>query len=860
MKHRILNLGLFSRYRQKIGEKNYFGLFATGIVFAVVIIGIIIGRLLTAPQNIHWFYLFFVLLDAIALIILRYTYRNYKKAVGYAVFFFYIFFYGVLFYTQFMESGPTNYLGYFLVSVLLSTMILNQPVSLLVGQVAGAVTVCLGASISKPDTKSIEFSNIGIICLISIIAGLIIGYIRLENLIFEDEVLEFANGEGDEFVTNTSDPEWSGRNKYGILSGEANSTRKVFSFVFSVSTGKLLKVREYNIFGLKEGMEWSEVRSRILSKVINPIYAGKLSRLLDLDTLAQMGKVGKRRTSVLSAFDIDDGTIIWTDIECILRAHPITDELIARVIVEDITEERILMGVLNRIVESNYDSITCLEKNHNRTIRFEVVDGEEICGKYTDDYSKIVNQYIKAKVADRDVERATELFKLENVEKALSEVRDYAFLVNEKNENGKTAKKMFQYSFLDRGRHFICILKQDVTTVIENEDNAKKRLSKALEERENAMNTRDDFMTKMSHEMRTPMNAILGISSLMEDEINNPNAMRGYIKKVEYSGNFLLQLINDVLDMSKMEQGKFNVEHVPYSFGEFWESINTMIVPMCISKSLDFEWKSSINDNRFVYTDPLRLTQVFMNLISNAIKYTPEGGHIVFECKEKELEDDYVRATFIVKDDGIGMSHEFMDHLFEPFAQESKDVKSNLNGTGLGLPIVKGIVEAMGGKITVKSEQGVGTTFRVTFEFEIAKEFSREKESVEIKDLTGKRILVVEDNEINREIAVALIKKKGMLAEVAENGQEAVEQFTSHAPGYYDVILMDIRMPVMSGLTATKRIRAMEREDGKTIPIVAMTANAFIRDVEASFAAGLNEHLSKPIVPNKLYETISKFV
>ncbi|MCR4934298.1 MAG: response regulator, partial [Lachnospiraceae bacterium] len=312
--------------------------------------------------------------------------------------------------------------------------------------------------------------------------------------------------------------------------------------------------------------------------------------------------------------------------------------------------------------------------------------------------------------------------------------------------------------------------------------------------------------------------------------------------------------------ISKISQKKFQINKVPYSFGEFWEAVNMLIEPMCASKTVDFEWKSSIPEDYVVLTDPLRITQVFINLLSNAIKYTPSGGHISFECRQKELEGGNSKVTFIVKDDGIGMSDEFQKRMFEPFQQESKDVNSELNGTGLGLSIVKAIIDAMKGKITVNSAPGAGTTIKVVLDFEIAKDSPAHMIKYEDADLNGKRILVVEDNDINREIAVALLEKKGMIAETAVNGQDAMEKFSSHTPGHYDLILMDIRMPIMSGLKATKYIRAMERDDARQIPIIAMTANAFNKDVQASLDAGMNEHLSKPIEPRSLYNTIAKYV
>lgn len=859
MKKKLFRLSLFSRYKKEIDERNYYGLQTFGWLYAAMFfVELII--LLIRKEPVNWFFGFFILLDVLSMILLRKLFGRVEDITRLLSYLFYFFIYGVIFYSEFSYPGELFIPAYAVASIGFGIFILSEPIVVIITEALGAGIVSLGEFLSTGELPELEASRIMIVCLIAMLSGLLIGYMRIENLIFETEANDFSRSEDEAFVANISDSAWQGRNKYGILSGEKATTRRVFSFVFSISSGKLLRIRDFNIFGLKEGMEWGEVRDRIMSKTLNQESRMKVSRLFDLDTLRQMGNVGKKRTSAMVSFDVEDGQIIWTDIEVIIKEHPITGDYIAKVVVEDITEDRILMAVLNRIVESNYDNITCVENRHNRTIRFEVKPGEEITGKYNDQYDTIVDKYIRHRLMERDMERARELFDKEKIREALVAGKEYAFLLDERGEDGKNRKKMFKFAYLDPGFNFFCVLKQDVTEVIEKESEAKKRVARALEERETAMNARDDFMTKMSHEMRTPMNAILGLSTLMEDEINNPKAMRDYIKKVQYSGNFLLRLISDVLDMTKMEQETFKLEHVPYSFADFWEAIDTMIGPMCVQKEVDFEWKASVPGDKFIYTDPVRITQVFINLLSNAVKYTPKGGHVVFECRERAIDELHTRISFSVKDDGIGMSREFIGHLFEPFAQESKDVNSNLNGTGLGLPIVKGIVEAMGGKISVKSEKGEGTTFKVVCDFEVAKEGHSKAKTSKLKDLTGKRILIVEDNDINREIAVALIEKKGMIAETATNGQEAIEQFASHTPDYYTLILMDIRMPIMSGLTATKRIRAMEREDAKSIPIIAMTANAFLKDVQASRDAGLNEHLSKPIDPKKLYETISNFI
>lgn len=861
MKLMVLNINLFTKYREKIEEHNTRGIYIGGFLFFAVVLVDYIVKLFVNPASINYFFAFYLASAAACLALFHFVLRKRPKGVSFMEILWYVLGFMVVFNVQLFYPDGLATLEYALVAISLSVLILIEPFLLIVGQVAGALTVGISVYMTQGgNISSFDMSKIIIVCLLAILTGMVSTYIRIEDLVFESEVAMFAGTEDDDFVAESSDTSWSGRNKYGILSGELTAKRRVFTFIFNISKGYLSHIREVNIFNLKEGMKWDKVRDQIIGATIDPLSRMRVSRFLDLDTIVQSFKAGKRRFSVIAGICVEETEKIWVDIECILKTHPVSGELLATMVVEDISEERILMAVLNRIVEQNYDYVMCVERDKNRTITFSVKPGEEIRGAYGEVYDIEVASYIRESVAEHDVERTFGLMNLDLVEEEIRKNNIHEFLIDEVDKYGNIRKKLFQYSYMDPSKNFLCVIKQDVTEVILKEDEAKARLAQALREKEAAMNARSEFMTRMSHEMRTPMNAILGLTSLMKDEIYNPDSLQDYLSKIQYSGKFLLQLINDVLDMSKMEQEKFQVNEVPYSFGEFWESIDMLIGPMCLRKGVDFEWKSSIPENHYVYTDPLRITQIFVNLLSNAVKYTPKEGHILFECKEEEEGDDNVKAFFRVKDDGIGMSEEFQRHLFEPFAQESKDINSDLNGTGLGLAIVKGILSAMGGTIEVESAPNMGTEFRVHLPFKRCADVGRSKAVNEEVDLNGKRILVVEDNDINREIAVAILQKKGVNVETAVNGLEAVEMFSSHTPRYYDLILMDIRMPVMSGLTATKRIRAMERDDASEIPIIAMTANAFSKDVQASLDAGINEHLSKPIEPKILYSTVSKFL
>ena len=861
MRLSIFRINLFAKYREKIEERNTKGIYGGGIIFLAVFVLDYIIKLILNPGGINYFFIFYMLIDVAFLALFRIFGRKIRKAVTIMCFLWYLLGFIVVGHIQFMYPENLAIIEYAAMAIPLSVLILVEPFYLIMGQIFGAGLISVSVYYTQGGIISgMDMSKIIIVCLLSIISGMITTYIRIEDLVFDSEVAFFAGSEDDDFVAEYSDGAWSGRNKYGILSGELASKRRVFSFIFNISKDFLSHIREVNVFKLKEGMNWEQVKDQMMSMALDPGSKVRLAKFLDVEAIKQAYKAEKRRFSVIAGFTVDETERIWLDIECILKTHPVSGELLASIVLEDITEERILMGVLNKIVEQNYDYVMCVERKLNRTITFGVKPGQEIRGTYGEVYNVEMGAYIREHVDAHDVERAFRLTNLEMVNESIHQNGMHEFLLDEKEIDGSIRKKLFRFSYMDPGGNFLIVLKQDVTEVIRKEDEAKDRLSKALREKEAAMNARSEFLTRMSHEMRTPMNAILGLSSLMKDEIHNPKLLDSYISKLQYSGRFLLQLINDVLDMSKMEKEKFRINPVPYAFSEFWSSIDMLIGPMCAKKGVDIEWKSAIPGERRVYADPLRLTQIFVNLLSNSVKYTPTGGHIVFECREDKRVGGRVFDTFIVADDGIGMSEEFQTHLYEPFAQESKDVNSDLNGTGLGLAIVKGIVDALDGTIMVESKSGEGSKFTVKLSFDIAGEADGPTVQEKEADLNGKRILVVEDNDINREIAEAVLQKRGIITETAVNGQEAVEMFAAHVPGYYDLILMDIRMPIMGGLTATKRIRSMERDDAETIPIVAMTANAFSKDVEASLDAGMDAHLSKPIEPNLLYSTISKFV
>jgi signal transduction histidine kinase/ABC-type amino acid transport substrate-binding protein len=370
---------------------------------------------------------------------------------------------------------------------------------------------------------------------------------------------------------------------------------------------------------------------------------------------------------------------------------------------------------------------------------------------------------------------------------------------------------------------------------------------------------KNQFFSNISHDMRTPLNAIMGFSNMARKKDISEEQRDDYLTKIQSSGNLLLNLINDTLTVSKINSGKLELHPEPVLSTELIESIVTPVRQTAEKKNLHFTVDTTGIPARTIMADRLNVQKIFLNILSNAVKYTPEGGNVAVTVGAREIAKGRVSAAVVVTDDGIGISKEFLPHIFEPFEQEGRRGYES-GGTGLGLSIVKQIVELMGGTVEVQSEKNKGTVFTVELTFDEIKTADKKEageETVPEADLRGKKVLLCEDNALNREIAVALLKERGISADTAENGKEGVQKFYGSLDGEYAAILMDVRMPVMDGYEATRAIRVMNRKDAGTVPIIAMTADAFQDDVEKCRKAGMNGHISKPVDPEKMMRVIS---
>lgn len=567
-------------------------------------------------------------------------------------------------------------------------------------------------------------------------------------------------------------------------------------------------------------------------------------------------------------YEFKNGIIRWFRLSVELTSNPHTNCIEANIYLRDITNMKIMSiskdSVLDEEVEYIFwldlSTASCHFIHHAKNVSWLPADGDEV------DYYSMIEKTLSDIVSSKDRDSVSDFFALKYLTVKLKDKQAANCTFEIITDNLRIAIKQVHSYFLNGNQNIIVFICRDITDITLFEKLQNEKLSKAIEQAEKANASKSDFLSRMSHDLRTPMNGVIGIAELAEDELDKPDAIKEDLRKIKSSSKYMVSLLNDILDMAKIESGKLEIRKDKSSVGEMLEFVCTQAQALCDSKQIVFYCNkdAKMYMNYYINVDKMHLQQVVMNLLSNASKFTPPQGRIEFLIDVISRDDKRIGLELTVRDTGSGMTKEFQKVMFEAFTQDVNSV--NKQGTGLGLSIVNNLVQLMGGTIKCDSAPGEGTTFKIYLEVEVLEgnvgdaQHIEEKKEKELIDLTGKKILLVEDNALNQEISRRVLQKNGMEVTIAENGLVALDKFSETEEGYFDLVLMDVMMPVMGGIESAGLLRKMERPDAKEIPIVALTANAFQEDIQKCLDAGMNTHLSKPINPTLLIQTISDLI
>lgn len=558
---------------------------------------------------------------------------------------------------------------------------------------------------------------------------------------------------------------------------------------------------------------------------------------------------------------------MWTLMEVRTFRNPSTGNIECFIYSYDITGEQIRQQLSDNLRSVGYEIVGLISVPDNRVTYYSLSPErpEWVVSTKLDDYAENSKKTIKKFVPAEEQEEVSEKCSISKVESALAVVNDYGFSCNYIDGNGEIRRKFLHYSYLAADTSIISLSIQDITEQYQKEQKQISLLQEAIRKGDEANKAKSDFLSRMSHDIRTPMNGIIGMTYLAR-QLTDQQKLLEYLDKIDMSSRFLLGLVNDILDMSKIENQKIDLRPEPYSVSQFLTYLNAVIRPLCEEKGQKLIFDIETVPTVVPLMDELRVNQIFFNLFSNAVKYTPEGGSITLRLRESMISETRVLLNCDVIDTGIGMSRELQKIAFEPFSQGTRSDIAASRGTGLGLSIVKSLTEYMGGTVSVTSEPGKGSDFSVSAAFDCipaelaAKRTSEITADTNMDALVNKHVLLCEDHPLNQEIAKTVLENKKLIVTVAENGQNGVQCFNESNIGYYDAILMDIRMPVMDGYEAARTIRLLNRPDAKAVPIIAMTADAFEDDVQKCYQSGMDGHIAKPFEPAVLFAELLRLI
>lgn len=603
----------------------------------------------------------------------------------------------------------------------------------------------------------------------------------------------------------------------------------------------------------QEGFE--SMYQHIPDETIRMQYAA----IFDTQTIINDFNKGITEKSIRHPYDTFD---FWMEASYNAIRNPKTGDLEVYCFAKDVTDDVLQQDVSYALMANEYDDVILIHPQNGKiTILIESMNRQiyEEFGK-NNEYEKPLVRFLKHHSADENTETMIEALQLKTVIAVLQKQKIYSVSFAIYNSEQRIVRKRKNFSYLNKYRTTILCTTQDITSDFENELAQRESLQAALKQARIATKAKSDFLSNMSHDMRTPMNAIIGLSSLGM-ELNTVEELKDYLKNINISGKQLLDLINDTLDINRIENGKLtlNCEYI-MSSQIMMEAIASSKV-IAEQKGVHFTVVKDGMLDRLLYVDKGKIVKIFNNILSNAIKFTPAGGSVTVTAKRLLQTGMDVNYEITFKDTGIGISKEFLEHIYEPFAQEHRDYFANINGTGLGMTIVKKMIDFLGGRISIQSELNQGTEIKVWLTFQLAEKQPADVPQQDVAScLKGKRILLAEDHFLNAAIATEVLERAGCLVTWVKDGKECCDTFTDSDCGYFDCIVMDIRMPVLDGLEATKILRSLRRKDAKKIPIIAMSANAYEEDIHKSIAAGMNAHIAKPINPATVYETIAQYL
>lgn len=613
---------------------------------------------------------------------------------------------------------------------------------------------------------------------------------------------------------------------------------------------------------IKVGDQYSDALFAISEHAVSKSQRVEILKQQSIEKLIQSFENGEKSLSFDYQIETYDNANCWVNSSIRLYRHPTTKKVMCFMYCYDINELHVTRDIIDKVIDDGYEHISVINVK-SRKIDLSLGDGR---GNYHfnagDAYDRSLMESFATLTSLQDAETNFDNCCLSNVIDELSDRDEYAYPFNV-NETTRKERKLFTYLWFDEAKTKILLLVTDITEIYQQEIRRSEELAKALDAAVLANKSKTDFLSRMSHEIRTPMNAILGMSRLGE-EVAKGEEVISYFKDINASGNYLLGLINDILDMSRIEQGKMDMLNKYEDKDEIIRSVEVVIRPLAEAKNIDFKINVSGETPQWVFLDKLRTQQVYINILNNAIKFTEPGGKVMWDINGELINENKAKFVMNISDTGCGMSESFLERVFEPFAQEQNSLVDARQGTGLGLAIAHSIVKKMGGTISVESKIGIGTTFTIEFVRDcknINTGTTLSQETDDVKNiLEGKKVLLCEDHPLNTLVATKLLEKVGIEVVTAENGLIGVNKFSESKENEFSAVLMDIRMPIMDGLEATTKIRALNRQDAKSVPIIAMTANAFAEDKSLSKSAGMNEHLSKPIEPKVLYKTLSDYI